>query len=197
MEKPPKETIRLMLETHVRRSGEPEGLRPAAVLIPLYENDDGVYLIFTRRTQDVEYHKGQISFPGGARDDGDGGTVATALREAHEEVSIPRETVEVLGKLDDYATPSGFLVTPVAGWIPADLELEPHAPEVDEILHVPLEHLLDPRNLRTEIRDTDWGKRRVYFYQWGNETIWGVTGAILKNFLDVIGAGAGSAGETA
>lgn len=190
-----RETIRNLLGNHRPAGIDRADLVPASVLLPFYDLNDRVHLVFTERTHQVEYHKGQISFPGGVRERSDHSVVATALREAEEEVGIPPGRVDVLGLLDDLVTPTGFRITPVAGWIPADLSLEAHPKEVEQILHVPLDHLRDEDNFRTELWKTDNGEREVYFYDWKGRVIWGVTGAILKNFLDILGRG-GRSGAT-
>jgi 8-oxo-dGTP pyrophosphatase MutT (NUDIX family) len=127
-------------------------LRPAAVLVPLLPTDAGPSVVLTVRTHRVEHHKGEISFPGGARDPGDITFLATALREAQEEVGLRPEDVEVLGQLDDIQTTSGFLVQAFVGLIPPDYAFRPRAWEVAEVLIVPVAHLLDPAHTTLDQR---------------------------------------------
>ncbi len=165
-----------------------EGLTCAAVLIPLLRVEDQWHLLFTRRTDRVETHKGQVAFPGGSCDPGDQDIIATALRETHEEIGVPPADVRVLGQLRPMPTVTGFLVTPVVGvmrW-PALLRLEAH--EVSRAFHVPLDWLLDPANLEERLYTRSNGtSEMVVFYQpYDGETIWGVTGRIVADFLRLI-----------
>jgi len=168
-----------------RLSGQ--GLVPAAVLIPLYERDGQLHILFTRRTQEVEHHKGQISFPGGASDALDPDPLTTALRETREEIGLDPRDVEVLGQLDDFITITGFLVTPFVGLIrtsPYPFVLNRR--EVAAILEVPLAHLLDRANLRWERRQREGVEVLMPVYQWGEEVIWGATARILHRFLSLL-----------
>lgn len=158
-------------------------LRKAAVLMLFYPRNGELYTILTKRTQDVEHHKGQISFPGGSQDGRDGDLVETALRESEEEIGLPRKTVNVLGKYHEYETPSGFAVTPVVAIADVLPPLSPHAVEVAEILEVPLSLFLDTRNERVEQRAPFGVPLDVYFYRFGPHEIWGATAAILRSFL--------------
>ncbi len=170
------------------------GLRPAAVLVPIVCCPGGERLILTRRTDQVEYHKGQISFPGGAVDPGDRDRVETALRESREEIGLEPRDVEVLGRLDEVpVTRSGFCITPVVGVIhksPYPWVVNPA--EVAEVLEVPLAWLLRPAFPR--IRTLDDGHGRAvedYVFEWQGHIIWGATGRIVKSLLDRIRSGMG------
>ena len=158
-------------------------LKKAAVLMLFYSKNGELYVLLTKRTEDVEHHKGQISFPGGSQDDADPDLVVTALRESEEEIGLPREDVRVLGLFDEYETPSGFAITPVVASIPVLPPLTPHAVEVAEILEVPLSLFLDKRNERVEQRAPFGVPLDVYFYRFGEHEIWGATAAILRSFL--------------
>ena len=158
-------------------------LKKAAVLMLFYSKNGELYVLLTKRTDDVEHHKGQISFPGGSQDDADPDLVVTALRESEEEIGLPREDVRVLGLFDEYETPSGFAITPVVASIPVLPPLTPHAVEVAEILEVPLSLFLDKRNERVEQRAPFGVPLDVYFYRFGEHEIWGATAAILRSFL--------------
>ena len=158
-------------------------LKKAAVLILFYPKDGELYVLLTKRTEDVEHHKGQISFPGGSQDDVDSDLVVTALRECEEEIGLPRGQVDVLGIFDEYETPSGFAITPVIACVDALPLLKPHAAEVADILEVPLALFLDKKNERVEQRTPRGVPIDVYFYKFGEHEIWGATAAILRSFL--------------
>ena len=158
---------------------------PAAVLLLLYEKDGEPYILLTRRTDYVEHHKGETSFPGGAFDAEDGDLLTTALRETEEEIGVRAQDVEVLGRLDDIVTITDFLVSPFVGVLPsADYPFVANAHEVAELVEVPLRHLMDKRNLA---RTTQSFRDRVVpilTYSYGDHRIWGATARILKDFLD-------------
>ena len=119
---------------------------PAAVLIPVYREGDEYFLIFTRRTYQVSTHKGQISFPGGTRDQGDNSMLDTALRECEEEIGIPSSAVDILGELDDFPTHvSYFIISPFIGVIPWPSSFTISETETSEIIHVPVSALLNAR----------------------------------------------------
>jgi 8-oxo-dGTP pyrophosphatase MutT (NUDIX family) len=159
--------------------------RRACVLIPLVRNGDGWSLLFSRRSEQLQAHSGQIAFPGGGVEPGES-LIAAAVREAQEEVGIPPQAVEIIGRLDDVITNSGFLVAPFAGVIHEPVAYVLQASEVTEVFEVPLEALLSPAN--PEVRYVAFRNRRypAYFYHHGTYEIWGLTGAILKSFLDVV-----------
>ncbi len=160
--------------------------KPAAVLLLLYERDDGLHCLLQERSQQVEHHKGQISFPGGARDESDGSAASTALRETHEEVGVAPEDVDLLGELDEIWTISNFRVRPFVGWLRDWPYAFRYAPcEVAALLEVPLGHLADPASLVDDVREID-GRPIVFpSYRWDGRLIWGATARILTNFLDV------------
>lgn len=183
------------LRTHIQRLLDarpprmlplPPGMRRAAVLVPLVQTAGETAVLLTMRSETVEHHKSQISFPGGGLEDGES-PLDAALRETREEIGIPPADVEILGELDDEETAvSGFVVTPFVGVVPypSRLRLSPH--EVRAVLQVPLSVLLDPRNARTEVwRRRDDEHVLMYFYAAGREVIWGATARIIARFLDV------------
>jgi 8-oxo-dGTP pyrophosphatase MutT (NUDIX family) len=161
-------------------------LTRAGVLIPLFENEGEIHVLFTKRTEDVEHHKGQISFPGGAIDRADKTIIDTALRESEEEIGLQRTNVEVLGSLNDYWTPSGFCITPVVGYIYVVPSLNPNPMEVTEVFNAPLSFFLDKTNERVEQRRRGDKVIDVYFYHYGNYEIWGATAAMLRFFLQTL-----------
>jgi len=179
--------IRRALSAHPHRDLPlPPGVRRAAVLIPLLHTDDGAALLLTMRTDEVERHKGQISFPGGGVEDGES-LLDAALRETYEEIGVRPEDVDILGGLDEEETAiSGFRVTPFVGLIPYPNRLRLSAHEVRAILRVPLHVLLDPHNVRTEIWDRRGRPTVIYFYTAGREVIWGATARIIARFLEAV-----------
>ena len=164
-----------------------EGFRRAGVLVPLVIGGRKPELLFTKRTDEVESHKGQISFPGGMTDTGDVDIVETALREAREELGITASAVTVRGILDDLAVPSGFIITPVVGTLEALPTLTPNPAEVAEAFTVPLEFFCIPRNGRSEIRELHGMKREVWFYEHREHTIWGATAMIVRSLVVKMG----------
>ena len=172
----------------MQRQVIPKGsLKTAAVLVPIYEKMGERYIVLTKRTQGVMYHKGQISFPGGAYDEKDGDLKVTALREAFEEVGIRAQDVEILGSLDDQATlTSSFVITPFVGAIPYPYNFRVNQKEVEELIEAPLLSLLNPACFSSETLD-DKGKSHLWgSYRYGNHQITGITARILKQFLDLL-----------
>ncbi len=152
---------------------------PAAVLVAVTDRaEPGV--ILTERASGLRRHAGQIAFPGGRIDAGED-AVAAALREAEEEVAIPRGVVDVVGTADRYRTVTAYEVTPVIGVIPPDLPLRPSEAEVASVFEVPLAFLLDTANHRPATRDWRGQQRRYYEIKWHDRRIWGATAAMLVN----------------
>lgn len=178
------EVLKELLSRRERSLINDTKLRQSAVLVPLFTKDGTHHILFIRRSQKVEHHKGEISFPGGLCEKDDGGLGATALREAFEEIGLAPHHVNVLGMVDDMATVSTrYRVTPVVGVIPYPYAFRISADEVDEIITVPLLHLLAEGNGR-ETSITRGGKRYtgcVYHYR--DSVIWGATARIVKNVL--------------
>lgn len=160
-------------------------LRRACVLIPVIRSHSGWSILFTRRSANLAAHSGQISFPGGALERGETLEDA-AVREAEEEVGIPPRHVELIGRLDDVITHSGFLVAPFVGVIHEPVDYVMQESEVVEIFEVPFEALLDRAN--PEVRYVPFRTKEYpsYFYRYEDHEIWGLTGRMLKAFLDVV-----------
>ena len=159
--------------------------KPAAVLLLLYEKKREPHIILTRRTNYVEHHKGETSFPGGAFDAEDGDLLTTALRETEEEIGVRPQDVEVLGRLDDIVTITDFLVSPFVGLLPApNYPFVANAHEVAELVEVPLRHLMDERNVERTMRPFRDRVLPILTYNYGDHRIWGATARILKGFLD-------------
>ena len=160
--------------------------RRACVLIPMLRDRAGTWsILFSRRSDQLQAHSGQIAFPGGAVEPGEA-LEAAAIREAQEEVGIPPQHVELIGRLDDLVTNSGFLVAPFVGLITEPVAFVLQASEVVEIFEVPVDALLDPA--LPEVRYVSFRDRRypAYFYPYGPNEIWGLTGTMLKAFMDLV-----------
>ena len=152
---------------------------PAAVLIAVTDRaEPGV--ILTQRTETMRKHAGQIAFPGGRIDPGED-IVTAALREAEEEIALPRDRVTVIGQADTYRTVTGFQVTPVIGVIPPDLVLHPSEAEVANVFEVPLEFLLDSGNHVEASVEWQGHERHYYEIIWNDRRIWGATAAMIVN----------------
>jgi 8-oxo-dGTP pyrophosphatase MutT (NUDIX family) len=157
--------------------------REAAVLMPLFEWEHEPHFLLTQRTEEVQTHKGQISFPGGMRE-GNEELVKTALRETFEEVGIEEEKIEILGRFHDYMSVTGFRVTPFAGFIHGSFKTRPQIREVAEVLQVPVRIFMDPARLRIERNMHTHLEPDVIFYTYGTHQIWGLTARIIKDFLE-------------
>ena len=162
----------------------------ASVLVPLVERDDGLQVLLTRRADHLTDHAGQISFPGGRADPGDVDVVDTALREAQEEVGLPRERVQVLGPLNTYSTVSSYVVTPIVGLIQPPFHLALDAFEVAEAFEVPLAYLMSPAHHQRHAMEYEGVKRQFLSMPWQGVDaqgqpreyfIWGATAAMLRN----------------
>lgn len=164
----------------------PGPLTPAAVLVPLVDREAGMTVLLTQRTAHLSDHAGQISFPGGRIEPGDGSPQHAALREAFEEVGLAPEHVEPVGRLDDYETRTGFLVHPIVGIVTPPFAAKPDPFEVAEVFEVPLAFVLDRRNHRLESRLFKGRERQFYVMPYEDRYIWGATAGMLVNLCDVL-----------
>jgi 8-oxo-dGTP pyrophosphatase MutT (NUDIX family) len=153
---------------------------PAAVLIAITDRPDPG-IILTQRPDWLRNHAGQVAFPGGKIDAGDRDPIEAALREAEEEIDLPREMVQVIGTSDVYYSGSGFQITPVLGIIPADIQLTPNPDEVIDWFEVPLDFLLHSSNIAQKSAIWQGQPRDYYEILWNERRIWGVTAGIIAN----------------
>ena len=182
-----RDRLRAALAAYTPQPVEPdESLWPAAVLVLIYEHDGRPHVVFQKRTDRVDAHKGQVSLPGGGADPGDADLCYTALRETHEEIGVEPEDVEVLGQIDQIRTISNFIVTPYVGWLsryPYEWRFSEH--EVAYLLEVPIEHLRDPLNFVPDRRMVNGREMVLPSYRFEEDLIWGATGRMMANFLDI------------
>ncbi len=163
------------------------GPRPAAVLVPILQSGPGepLRLLLTQRTAHLRDHAGQISFPGGGLDTGEV-AVDGALREAWEEIGLAPERVEPFGQMPQYLTGTGFIVSPVVGFVKTPVFLKPQADEVAEIFDVPLDFVLEPRNFRQETRFYRGAWRTFKSVPWSGHDIWGATAGMLAQLSRIV-----------
>lgn len=165
----------------------PAGFKPAAVLLPLHEAEGQDWLLFTRRTETLRAHRGQISFPGGRFEpENDTHMAQTALRETWEEIGVLPADVSLLGSLPPFPTISGYWLWPYVGRIPWPYELVPNPDEISEIIRVPLSHLREPAYQRQGEREWAGQMHTIHYYDFAPHTIWGITGQILNQFLALL-----------
>lgn len=167
-----------------------EGLVTAAVLVPLFAKEGETHVLLTKRSDLVEHHKGEISFPGGKLDPTDRDLCACALRETEEEVGIEPNDVRIVGELDDfYTVATNFLVVPFVGVIPYPYTFRLSCREISSLLAVPLKIFFDPERRTEEIWTIRGQSVEVVSYRWKGHNIWGATARILKHFTEVLADG--------
>ena len=159
-------------------------LRDAAVLIPIVDHGDEASVILTKRTEKLRSHSGQIAFPGGRVDATDPTPEFTALRETEEEIGLSSEFIEVVGRMPDYVSGSGFRIAPVLAVVKPGFLLTINEDEVDDAFEVPLSFLMNPANHKRESRI--WQDRERFFYTmpFGERYIWGVTAGIIRTLYE-------------
>ncbi len=159
-------------------------LRPAAVLVGLIERPRGLHVILTKRSSRLKHHPGQIALPGGKVDDTDRDAVDAALREAEEEIALPRSIVTPIGSLGPHETVTSFIIQPIVAEVTQNFAAEPEAGEVAEVFEVPLSHVTD--HSRYSVQSRVWQGRRRYYYTvpYGPYYIWGATARILRGLAD-------------
>jgi len=178
--------IEKMLSSRKRRVIEHPPFSHAAVLVPLFQKGKDCHLLFTKRSEEVKYHKGEISFPGGVVDEEDLELINTALREAYEEIGLKERDVQIIGVLDDIVTITEFIVTPIVGLFPYPYPFKVSEVEIAELIEVPLASLLEEDCFSEREIFRGGQKEVVYAYQYGKYIIWGATARILNQFLNLI-----------
>ncbi|MCH7586971.1 MAG: CoA pyrophosphatase [Chloroflexi bacterium] len=194
MNKLGKEQFIRQVRSALMRTPEPHqrepGIRPAAVLLPLYWHNRRWNLLYTKRTNSVATHSGQVSFPGGAIDAGDDSAQSAALREVFEEIGIEAQDIEILGSMKDIITITHFNITPFVGRIPWPYPLELNPKEVAKTFGASLDWLATPENLTTEQREISGLDKKIpvhFFRAHEVEVIWGVTAQLTVDFLELVG----------
>lgn len=178
--------LRQALSRRQKRHIFDAGLVPSAVLLPIIYKQGQDCILFTKRTQKVTAHKGQISFPGGVYQESDGTLLATALRECAEEIGLSADEVEILGELDDTLTnASGYIISPFVALIAGPYQFRINTEEIEEIIEVPISVLLDKNSRHEETRTINGKAAASYSYHYQGRVIWGATAAILSQFLDI------------
>ena len=179
---PPLEELLTADDLEKQHDAAQQPLKPAAVLLLVVNHPNEPAVVFTQRTAHLSDHAGQISLPGGRCDADDCTPERTALREAEEELGIPADRVQILGRLPEYRTSTGYAVTPVVGWAEPPLAYRPDPHEVADVFEVPLAFLLDPRNHRYESAFYRGRMRHYWAMPYGERFIWGATAGMLVTF---------------
>ncbi|RCS25904.1 CoA pyrophosphatase [Phyllobacterium salinisoli] len=159
-------------------------MRDAAVLVPVVDRGPEATMLLTLRNASMRKHSGQIAFPGGAIDPGDGTAEHAALREAHEEIGLAADRTELLGRLPRYLTTTGYSITPVLAILRPPFDLVANPDEVADVFEVPLSFLMDPRNHRRESRVWEGRERSYYTMPYQERFIWGVTAGIIRTLYE-------------
>ncbi len=175
-----------MLNPAMREAVLANATKKAAVLFGLVDRDGETRLILTKRTEKLSSHSGQIAFPGGRIDDDDASPEAAALREAWEEIGLDQNEVDVIGRLPDYHSGSGFVISPVIGHVSHSADFEINYDEVEYMFEVPLSFLMDEANHNLASREFMGSERFYYEMPYGEHYIWGVTASMIRIFRDRI-----------
>ena len=178
-----KQQIERILRHRKKKKITGENLKASAVLIPLFYNQGQYHILFTERSEEVDFHKGQVCFPGGTREPSDSSLLQTVLREIEEEISLKAKDVEILGEFDDNVTlTSNYVISPFVALIPHPYPLKADGREIREIFSVPLSFLMDEANF----------KQDSYAYEYEGHIIWGATARILRQFMDLLKSESGA-----
>jgi len=179
------QSIAKILQSRSPKSIAGNHFKPAAVLVPIQEREDGDYLVLTQRAEKLNHHSGQVAFPGGRVDAGDHGEMAAALREAQEEIGMDPRCVRILGRLDQVTAAYSFVVTPFVGLIPSPYEFRLNPSETAAVFSVPLPELLKPSCVSVDDRLSSRGEP-IYHFQYDGWDIWGATARIIVQLLELV-----------
>lgn len=177
------EQLSSFLKVYRRVEVQDSDLTRAGVLVPIFERNAEPHFLLTKRTQGVEHHKGQVSFPGGTVDSDDRDVVATALRETQEEIGLPPNLIDIVGLYNDITIPTGFVVTPVVGYLASIPALNLNATEVESVFEVPFSFFRETKNKKIVKMMRGGNLRDVYFFTFGDNEIWGATAFIIDSLL--------------
>jgi 8-oxo-dGTP pyrophosphatase MutT (NUDIX family) len=178
-----KQQIEKILRRRRKKTIIDKNRKASAVLIPLFYNQGQYHVLFTERSDEVDFHKGQVCFPGGTQEPSDSSLLQTALRETEEEISLKAKDVEILGELDDSLTlTSNYVISPFVAFIPHPYSFKADGREIREIFSVPLSFLIDEANFRQD----------SYAYEYEGHIIWGATARILRQFIDLLKSESGA-----
>lgn len=180
------EELRGRLSTPAPTRLPPSEVRQAAILVPLYVEAGQLWTVLTKRSDQLPHHRGQIAFPGGARETGEDAWT-TALRETEEELGLPSTKILKLGQLDEAWTPSGFHIIPCVGAVPYPLELDPSADEIAETFSVPLLEFANPRLVEERLVVINGKERLLRSYHVGDRQVWGLTARVVQNLMQRLG----------
>ena len=178
-----KQQIKKILRHHNKNKITGENLKASAVLIPLFHNQGQYHVLFTERSDEVNFHKGEVCFPGGTQEPSDSSILQTALRESEEEIGLEPKDLEILGELDDSITlTSNYVISPFVAFIPHPHPLKTNGKEVKGIFSIPLSFLLDEDNFRQD----------SHAYEYEGHIIWGATARIVRQFVDLLKSESGA-----
>jgi len=180
------DTYQKALRGRARRVLDQEDRIPAAVLMPLCNVDGHVHILLTERTDEVRTHQGQVSFPGGAEEEGDPDRLATALRETHEEVGIVPDQVRLLGQFDDNYSVMGFHVSVFVGVVPYPGKLRLNSSEIRDAFYAPIDLFTDDDNEEEDTMEYQGKEYTIYRYRYHGHDIWGMTARIIRDFVQKI-----------
>ncbi len=165
---------------------DPPSFKHSAVLMPILFEDGQFKFVLTKRTDSLKHHKGEISFPGGGQDKEDQNLIETALRETYEEIGVEQSQIKILGRLDDLFTITRYIITPFVGTIHKKVEYKSNDAEVAELLHVPLDLFLTDEKFKEKAWVRNGTNYPLYYYYWGDYEVWGATGYIINQFIEIV-----------
>lgn len=179
-------SIKQLIENRERYVVDDSSLTEAGVLLPVFFHDEFPHILFTKRTDKVEHHKGEISFPGGIRSAKDSDILQTALRETEEEIGVDMNDIEILGCLDDMATVTGFKIAPFAGIIPYPFNFRVNTDEIERLIEVPLPLLMVETRWSEALRDYKGEMLKTHTFNFNGDVIWGATAGIVLRFIEIL-----------